>query len=392
MANTFLIPHCIISGENALKSSMDEIKSYGKKAMIVTDKNTIDFGYIKKLTDELEQNGISYFIYSEINSEPDHIMIDAGVKFFKNENCDFLIALGGGSPIDAMKAIAAVHANGGSVCDYVGKALENDLPRMVAIPTTAGTGSEATRFTIIANANTNVKMLIANPKLMASCAILDYEFTLTLPQSVTAATGIDALTHALEAYTSVKANVMSELYAVSAIKRIFENLHEAFKNGTNKTARREMSLAAFEAGVSFSNASVTIIHGMSRPIGALFHVPHGMSNAMLLKVCLDYLKSGVVSRLCELSKAIGVYKAGMTTEEGSEAFVTAANELLRPLQIKTPVDYGIKKEDFLKYIPKMAEDAMASGSPQNTRRTPTKEDLMELYTQFWNESQQSKET
>ena len=179
---------------------------------------------------------------------------------------------------------------------------------------------------------------------------------------------------------------MSELYAVSAIKRIFANLKEAYKNGTNKAARREMSLAAFEAGISFGNASVTIVHGMSRPIGALFHVPHGMSNAMLLKTCLNYLKIGVVDRLCELSKAIGVYEAGMTAEEGCEAFVAATNELVNAMQIKTPMDYGIKKEDFFKYIPKMSEDGMASGSPSNTRRTPTKEDLMELYTQFWNES------
>ena len=391
MANTFLVPPYVVFGENALKSGMDEIKSYGKRAMIVTDKNMMDLGYIKQLTDELEKTGISYFIYPDINSEPNHTMIDKGVELYKNEKCDFLIALGGGSPIDTMKAIAAVHANGGSICDYVGKVLENELPRMCAIPTTAGTGSEATKNSIIANANTNVKMLIANPKLIVDCAILDSEFSLTQPQPVTAATGVDALTHALESYTSVKSNVMSELYAVSSIKRIFKNLNEAFVNGSNKTARREMSLAAFEAGVSFGNASVTIVHGMSRPIGALFHVPHGMSNAMLLKTCLDFLKSGVVERLCELSKEIGVYKTGMSAEQGAEAFVAAVNELLRPLKIKTPMDYGIKKDDFFKYIPKMSEDAMASGSPSNTRRTPTKEELAELYKKFWNDCEQQKE-
>ena len=144
-----------------------------------------------------------------------------------------------------------------------------------------------------------------------------------------------------------------------------------------------MSIAAFEAGVAFSNASVTLIHGMSRPIGALFHVPHGMSNAMLLKVCLNFLKTGAVFRLYELSKAIGAYRVGMTREEGAEAFVTATNALLRALEIKTPMDYGINREEFFRQIPKMAEDAMASGSPLNTRRTPTKEDLMELYAKFW---------
>jgi len=181
---------------------------------------------------------------------------------------------------------------------------------------------------------------------------------------------------------------MSETFAVSALRRIYGNLHEAFVNGGNINARREMQLGSYEAGISFSNASVTIIHGMSRPIGALFHVPHGMSNAMLLKTCLNFFKSGVVDKLCELSKVIGVYKAGMSAEQGSEAFVAATNDLLKSLKIKTPMDYGIKKEDFFKYIPKMSEDAMASGSPSNTRRTPTKEDLAELYTAFWNDCEQ----
>ena len=384
MANTFLVPQYIVYGENALKSGMDEIKTYGKRAMIVTDRNMVDLGYIRQLTDELEKIGISYFIYSDINSEPNHAMVDKGVGLYNNEKCDFLIALGGGSPIDTMKAIAAVHANGGSICDYVGKVLEKDLPRMCAIPTTSGTGSEATRFSIIANADTNVKMLLSNPKLIVDCAVLQSEFTFTQPQAVTAATGVDALTHALEAYTSVKANIMSETFAVSALKRIFANLYEAYVNGKNINARREMQLGAFEAGVSFSNASVTIIHGMSRPIGALFHVPHGMSNAMLLQTCLNFLKTGVVDKLCELSKAIGVYKAGMTADQGAQAFVEATNTLVQSLKIKTPMDYGIKKDDFFKYIPKMSEDAMASGSPSNTRRNVTKENIMELYTMFWN--------
>lgn len=383
MANLFFVPQYIISGENAMKASMDHIKSFGKKALIVTDKSMVDLGNVKKLTDELDANGFTYYVYPEINTEPDHSMVDRGVELFRSENCEFLIAIGGGSPIDAMKAIGAVHTNGGSICDYMGKKIEHHLPHMCAIPTTAGTGSEATKVSIITNTITDVKMLLSDPKLLVDFAILDSDFTLTLPPSVTAATGVDALTHALEAYTSIKAFPMSDLYALSAIKKIFENIYEVYTNGTNKVARREMSIAAFEAGVAFSNASVTIVHGMSRPIGALFHVPHGMSNAMLLKICLGYLKSGAMYRLYELSKAIGVYRVGMTHDEGAEAFVTATNALIRALDIKTPMDYGVTKEEFFKHIPKMSEDAMASGSPGNTRRTPTKEDLMELYAKFW---------
>ena len=178
MANAFLVPKLTIYGENAMKTAMAELKAFGKKAMIVTDKSMVDLGNIKKLTDELDKTGISYSVYSEINSEPNHTMVDNGVVFLRKEKCDFLTGLGGGSPIDAMKAIAAASANGGSITGYLGKQLDKDLPPMAAIPTTAGTGSEATKFSIITNTETNVKMLLSNPKLMVNLAILETDLTL----------------------------------------------------------------------------------------------------------------------------------------------------------------------------------------------------------------------
>ncbi|MCL2436582.1 MAG: iron-containing alcohol dehydrogenase, partial [Clostridiales bacterium] len=380
-------PKCVLSGEDALNLGMDYLNDMGTKALIVTDKMMVELGNVKKITDAMEARNVAYYVYDEINAEPTDTMIDKGVELYQKEKCDFLIGVGGGSPVDAMKAIGAVYSNGGSVRGYVGKKIEHALPCMCAIPTTSGTGSEATKFSIINNTETSVKMLISDPKLMVDYAILDPVFSLTAPPFVTAATGIDALTHALEAYTSRKAFPMSDLFAVSAIRKIFQNLYKTYENGNDFEARKEMAIAAFEAGVAFSNASVTIVHGMSRPIGALFKVPHGMSNAMLLKVCLEYLKPNVTSELCKLAEVIGVYKEGMTVEEGAEAFVAATNDLLRKLNIKTPMDYDIKKEDFFKHIPKMSTDAMASGSPLNTQRTPTAEDLMALYEQFWNESE-----
>jgi len=385
MANVFSIPRFVFSGENAMALCMAHLESMGTKALIVTDENIVRLGYVKKLTDLMDSANVSYYIYDKINSEPTHTMVDDGVELYKNENCDFLVALGGGSPIDAMKAIAAVCTNGGSICDYIEKKIRHPLPCMCAIATTAGTGSEATKFSIITNTNTNVKMLLNDSKLMVDYAVLDSAFTLTVPQDVTVATGVDALAHALEAYTSLKAFSMSDLYASSAIKRIFENLYEVYIDGNNEVARQEMLLAAYEGGIAIGNASVTILHGMSRPIGALFHVPHGMSNAMLLRVCLDFLKSGAASQLCELSKAIGIYEARMTEEEAAEAFVTATNTLLGKLNIKSPMDFGIEKEEFFNVIPKMATDAMISKSPLNTKRVPAKEDIVELYEKFWNE-------
>lgn len=383
MANLFSIPQYIFSGENALQMSGQHIKSYGKRALIVTDDMMVKLGNVKKLTDTLDEIGVSYVIYSGINSEPTHTMIDEGVEIYKKEKCEFLIGIGGGSPMDSMKAIGAVVTNGGSIAEYFGKVIEHTLPPTVAIPTTAGTGSEATKVSIITNTNTDVKMLLNDPKLMANIAIVDPVFTLTAPPAVTAATGVDALTHAIEAYTSLKAFSMSDIYAVSAIKRIFDNIYEVYVNGSNLQARREMAIAALEAGIAFSNASVTIVHGMSRPIGAMFHVPHGLSNAMLLKVCLPYIKPGATARLNNLAKEIGVFRQGMTADEGADAFVTATIALLRTLNIQSPAEFGINREEFFNVIPKMAQDAITSGSPGNTRRVPNEEEVEELYKKLW---------
>jgi len=383
MANLFSIPQYIFSGENALQMSGQHIKSYGKKALVVTDDMMVKLGNVQKLTDTLDEIGVSYVIYSGINSEPTHSMIDEGVDIYKKEKCEFLIGIGGGSPMDSMKAIGAVVSNGGSICDYMGKVIEHSLPPTIAIPTTAGTGSEATKVSIITNTNTNVKMLLNDPKLMANIAIVDPVFTVTAPPAVTAATGVDALTHAIEAYTSLKAFSMSDIYAVSAIKRIFDNIYEVYSNGSNLQARREMAIASLEAGIAFSNASVTIVHGMSRPIGAMFHVPHGLSNAMLLKVCLPYIKPGATARLNHLAKEIGVYRQGMTADEGADAFVVATIALLRTLNIQTPAEFGISRDEFFQAIPKMSSDALASGSPGNTRRVPNQEEIEELYRKLW---------
>jgi alcohol dehydrogenase class IV len=383
MANLFFVPQQIITGENAVSMSMELIVSYGKKALIVTDDAMIKFGNVSKLTDELDNVGISYEIFSGINCEPTHTHIDKGVERYKAAECDFLIAIGGGSPIDAMKAIGAVVANGGSITEYLGKKIEENTPPTVAIPTTAGTGSEATKVSIITNTDTGVKMLLSDPKLMSNLAVVDPVFTLTAPPNVTAATGIDALTHAIEAYTSLKASPMTDLFAVSAVAKIFDNLYEAFAHGDNIKARREMATAALEAGIAFSNASVTVIHGMSRPIGALFHVAHGQSNALLLSVCMKFIKPGAVTQLNNLAKAIGVYRHGMTPDEGADAFVTATIALLRTLEIKSIQELGVSEKEYFQSIPKMAKDALASGSPANTRRQPNYDDIVALYKDLW---------
>ena len=379
MANLFLTPKIVYTGADALDMSKNSIKGLGKKALVVTGKNSVKIGNAKKVTDMLESIGIDSVVYSEITGEPCDYMIEEGAKVYKENGCDFLVSIGGGSPMDSMKAIGVVVACGGSINDYMGKVITTPLAPMVAIPTTAGTGSETTQFTIINNTVENIKMLLKGPALMPDIAVVDPYFTLTAPQKITSATGIDALCHAVESYTSVKAFPMADTMALSAVKRIFNSLYECYVNGSNVEARADMATAALEAGMSFNNSSVTIIHGMSRPIGALYHVPHGLSNAMLAPKCLEFAMSGCPERFCTLAQTIGVYKESMTTEEGAKAFIDAVSELCKKLDIQTPAQFGIDKEDFFKNIDKMATDAIASGSPANTRRNPNKEEIMDIY-------------
>ena len=271
MAREFIAPGNIFTGAGALDMAEDKLRQLGKKALIVTDNVMVELGNCAKVEAALKNGNVDYVVYHEINGEPTDVMINKGLELYKENGCDFLVALGGGSPIDSMKAIAALVANGGNISDYMGKIIGGELPTTVAIPTTAGTGSEATQFTIITDTQKDVKMLLKGAVLMPDYAIIDPQFTMTAPPKITAATGLDALTHAAEAYTSKLAQPLSDTFALSAIKRIFKYLPVAFHDGKNVEAREQMSIAALEAGIAFNNASVTLVHGMSRPIGALLN-------------------------------------------------------------------------------------------------------------------------
>lgn len=383
MAKEFIMPGKIISGSGALEQAADGLKKLGKRALVVTGKVMVKLGNLNKLTEVLERTGITYSVYSEILGEPTDEMIAGGLAAYREQKCDFFIALGGGSPIDAMKAIAALVVNEGKLRDYMGKEIGGEIPPMVAIPTTAGTGSEATKFTIITDTETNVKMLLKGDALMPDLAVIDPQFTITSPPSLTAATGLDALTHAIEAYTSRKAQPMTDVYALSAVKRIFEYLPRAFRDGNDVLAREEMCLASLEAGIAFNNASVTIVHGMSRPIGALFHVPHGISNAMLLKECLTFALPGALDRFAALGQTIGAAWEGSDCGENAKLFLCAVENLCTELEIPTLAGYGIDREAFFASVDKMAEDALKSGSPANTRREVTKADILTIYENLW---------
>ncbi len=383
MADRFLAPGMVISGAKALEQAAGPIARMGKKALIVTDGAMERLGNRKKVTDLLEQAGIAYAVFQGISGEPDDGMIGAGAACYREEGCDFLVGLGGGSVLDSMKAIAMIGTWGGTPADYLGRTVEEKPAPMAAVPTTAGTGSEVTEFAIITDRATQVKMLLKGPGLIPELAIVDPAFTMTAPKGITASTGIDALTHAIEAYTSKRAQPLSDTFALSACRRIFADLERVWDQGDDEEGRTQMALAALEAGLAFSNASVTLVHGMSRPIGALFHVPHGISNAMLLGVCLEYIKEGALDRMAQIARHCGL--AGSKTEDRAAAdrLTEEVERLLGAIQIPTLEEYGIPRAAFFQAIPKMAGDAMASGSPSNTRRPVDQETVEQLYRRLW---------
>lgn len=379
----FVIPNHTVVGTNVLGEAAPLLKKMGNKAFIVTGKHVAVSDMMKQLTALLDENSIGYVIFDGITGEPTDTMIENGVEMLKTSACDFIIGIGGGSPLDSAKAIAAMAVNEGSIADYNGKEITGEILPLAAIPTTAGTGSEATKFTVITDSKKGIKMLLKGDVLVPKLAIADSSFTVGAPKSVTSATGLDALTHAVEAYTSRKAFSMTDTLAVSAVKRIMKYLPIAYKEPDNSLAREQMSIAALEAGICINNSSVTIVHGMSRPIGALFHVPHGMSNAMLLKECLSFAVSGAYEKFANLGRETGVASDSDSDKTAAEKFIDSLQNICDVCEIPTLEQYGIDRDEYYSKISKMATDAVASGSPANTVKEVTVDDCIEIYKKLY---------
>lgn len=379
----FVIPNHTVVGTNVLGEAAPLLKKMGNKAFIVTGKHVAVSDMMKQLTALLDENGLDCVIFDGITGEPTDTMIEKGVEMLKSSGCDFIIGIGGGSPLDSAKAIAAMAVNEGSIADYNGKEITGEILPLAAIPTTAGTGSEATKFTVITDSEKGIKMLLKGDVLVPKLAIVDSSFTVGAPKSVTSATGLDALTHAVEAYTSRKAFSMTDTLAVSAVKRIMKYLPIAYREPDNSLAREQMSIAALEAGICINNSSVTIVHGMSRPIGALFHVPHGMSNAMLLKECLSFAVSGAYEKFANLGRETGVASDSDSDETAAEKFIDSLQSICDVCEIPTLEQYGIDRDEYYSKISKMATDAVASGSPANTVKEVTVDDCIEIYKKLY---------
>lgn len=385
MSNQIIIPSIMEIGAKASQEVGKIMKSMGyKKPLIITDSMMVKLGYVSKIIENLKIASIVAEVFEDTIPEPTVESIQAGVKRVKEGNYDSIIALGGGSSIDSAKAISILGKFGGIMRDYKFPhiAEEMGIP-IIAIPTTAGTGSEVTKFTIISDETTDEKMLCVGRGFMPTIAIIDYELTLSLPQRSTADTGIDALTHAMEAYVSKKANIYSDTQALEAMKLIAPNLRKVFHDGSNREAREKMMLGATLAGVAFSNASVALVHGMSRPIGAFYHVPHGLSNAMLLPVVTEFSISAATQRYADCSRAMGLALKEDSDEIANKKLLIELKAINEELNVPTPREFGINEKDFMANIEIMAEQALASGSPGNNPRVPNTNEIISIYKLLW---------
>ncbi|WP_108126165.1 iron-containing alcohol dehydrogenase [Saccharospirillum mangrovi] len=388
MTHRIVLPRLMETGAGAVQQVPALLKTLGcKKPLLITDPIMVQLGHAARLQDILGSAGISSDVFADTMAEPTEDSLLPAVEQVKAGDFDALIALGGGSAIDSAKAIAILGAYGGQMADYkVPRILDEAGLPVIAIPTTAGTGSEATRVTIITDAKTDEKMLCMGLGFMPVAAVIDYELSMTAPARVTADTGIDALTHGIEAYVSQKANPFSDRQALAAIELIAPNLRRVYHEPDNKPAREAMMLGATLAGVAFSNASVALVHGMSRPIGAHFHVPHGLSNAMLLPAITEWSIPAAQQRYATCARTMGIASASDSDASANAKLLAELKALNDELKVPTPAGFGIKEADFFGKLELMSEQALASGSPGNNPRVPTAAEIVTLYETVWNQS------
>ena len=377
----FRVPATIHGGVGCHEKAAEETARLGGgAALVITDANVRATPMAGKVVEQLERARLLCGIFSDIPGEPTTTEVEKGLAALRAAKADTVVAIGGGSVIDTAKSVAVMATNDGSIVDYkgAGKITKSRLP-LVVLNTTAGTGSEVTRFAIITDPATSVKMLIADPHLVPDVAIDDPLLTVTCPPFVTASTGLDALTHAIESYISVRATALSEVLALSAIRKIGRSLRSAFARGEDLAARALMHVASLEAGMSFSNASVALVHGMARPIGAYFHTAHGISNAVLLPHVMAWSLPGAPGRFAEIARALGVDTAGLSESQAAECAVAEVQALCRDLHIPGLAGLGIDPGKLMALAPTMAKDALDSGSPGNNPRVPSPEEIVELY-------------
>ncbi|MGZ9818095.1 iron-containing alcohol dehydrogenase [Peribacillus simplex] len=381
----FRMPKAVFYGQNSLTQLGRQAAEYGSKVLLVSDRIMEELGHVDRCIGYFEQHNLAVVTYLDVNSEPTDQHVAEALDLCISEKCDVIVAIGGGSCIDAAKAVAVLATNRGYIGDMGGETpIKIDPLPLIAVPTTAGTGSEVTNVTVITNTQLDIKMMIKHQAFLPCVAIIDPSLTISTPPHVTAATGIDALCHAIEAYISRLSQPLTKNMAAAAIESVMKYLRTAYLNGDDLEAREKMAIASMQAGLAFSNASVTLVHGMSRPIGALFHVPHGVSNAMLLPAVLEFTKEYATESLAELARIITPNLKALSNEELADVTIKEIKQLCANLKIPNMNSWGVDETKFAQVVDKMAADALASGSPSNNPRVPTHQEIVELYKQCYN--------
>ncbi|WP_338589458.1 L-threonine dehydrogenase [Shewanella khirikhana] len=378
MAAKFFIPSVNVLGQGAVDEAIGDIKTLGfKKALIVTDKPLVQIGIAGDLVEKLGENGIVAVVFDGVQPNPTTGNVEAGLKLLKDNQCDFVVSLGGGSPHDCAKGIALVATNGGSIKDYEGvdKSAKPQLP-LVAINTTAGTASEMTRFCIITDEARHIKMAIVDKHTTPILSVNDPELMLKKPAALTAATGMDALTHAVEAYVSIAANPITDACAIKAIELIQANLARAVHDGQDLEAREQMAYAQFLAGMAFNNASLGYVHAMAHQLGGFYDLPHGVCNALLLPYVQEYNAQVAAKRLKDVAKAMGVKVASLTDEQGAQAAIDAIKALSKAVNIPENLTVlGVKEAD----IPVLADNALKDACGFTNPKQASHEEICQIF-------------
>ncbi|MFS0784335.1 iron-containing alcohol dehydrogenase [Bacillus sp. 1P06AnD] len=363
----FSLPTRIEFGTKKIHSLIEYVRELGgSRIMILTDKGIGNAGIVKKVTDILDHGRFRYLIFDSIKENPkDKDCMDA-YRLAKKEKVDLLIGLGGGSSIDTAKAVGILLEHGGSLQDWYGiNTLQKSITPLISIPTTSGTGSEITFFSVITDTNSKQKMNILDKKMAARIALLDPELTFTLPAPITASTGMDALTHAIEAYTCNLANPLTDAMALYAMELIVQNLPRAYRDGADEDARKQMMLGSLLAGIAFGNSDVAGVHCMAEALGGLYDTPHGVANSMILPYVFEYNIPSNIPKHAEVAKRLGVQPAGKTTEEIAYEGVDKLYWLAETVNIPEMADVdNIEPEDFAYLAEGATRNVSASSNPR----------------------------
>ena len=382
MVNRFILNEVSYFGPGARKELPVEIKRLGlKKALVVSDASLVKFGVTGKVTAVLDEAGVPYEIFSDIKPNPTVTNVKNGVAAFAASGADFIVAVGGGSSMDTAKAVGII-TNNPEFADVVSlegvaNTKHKSVP-IIALPTTAGTAAETTINYVITDEVKEKKMVCVDPNDIPAIAIIDAELMYSLPKSLTASTGLDALTHAIEGLTTKAAWEMSDMFEIKAIDMINRYLELAVNEPTNPVGRDGMAVAQYIAGMAFSNVGLGLVHGMAHPLGAMFDVPHGVANALLLPLVMEYNAPAALDKFVIIAQTMNVYKEDMTKEEAADAAVKAVRDLA--IRVGIPqhlrdLGKGITEAD----LPRLAKAAMEDVCTPGTPRDVTEDIVLELY-------------